>query len=244
MPNRRFWRLLGVLSALGLGCGGEEGPRAGVLVIPFELGNRKDCESLAISRVRAELDEGSIVEEADCDRGEVRFNLLMPGRYDAVLFGLDDDDVEVMDSLASGLVPLDVVGRGTTVVADPAVKLTAAPARLHLRWDFGFSSCGGAGIDSFLLTAWHADGSELLLETEIACDTPGQGRGQYRGVADEDRELGGDQLGEVNVQPFDENGIAVGDPIVFVFEAPGAGRRVELSLHCDEGGCEGSGQPD
>src|SRR3954447_25425273 len=95
--SMRWLGLLGVLIALA-GCGGG-GKDHGVLVVPYELGNHRDCASLGISSVRAELDDGSLVTEGDCDTGQVRFNLLDPGNYDVVVYGLDDDGVAVMDSL-------------------------------------------------------------------------------------------------------------------------------------------------
>lgn len=238
-------RLLGVLSAaLALGCGAEAGPDTGVLVVPFKLGNGRACEDLGVVSVRAELDDGDYVEEQDCAAGELRFQLLEPGPYDLVVYGLDGDGVPVMDSLAAGPLPVTVVGGGTTVVFDPPAQLTAAPAKLQLRWEFGFSSCEAAGIERFDISAWREDGSELLMISELACSTPGEGREQYRLVPDEDRELSGDELGEVEVQAYDAHGLAVGSPVVFAFDAPGAGREIELSLSCDAGGCDGSGMPD
>jgi len=235
---------LGVLLALASGGCSEEGHDTGVLVVPYELGNRRDCEQLGIVAVRAELDQGDYVEETDCDVGEVRFNLLEPGRYDVVVYGLDADEVAVMDSLESSPLAVDVVGSRTTVVLDPAARLTAAPAKLKLRWEFGFSSCESALIDTFAVKAWRSDGSELLMESEVECAMPGDGRGQYRVVPDEERDLSGDELGEVEVQPYDINALPVGEPVIFDFETPGPGHEVRLSLSCNAGGCDGSGTAD
>src|SRR5262245_28630762 len=94
---------------LGLGCNDEEAADDGVLVVPFALGNRKDCEDLGVVGVRVELDDGEIAQEVDCSAGEVRFNLLKPGRYDAVVYGLDEEGVAVMDSLEEGPRPVDVI---------------------------------------------------------------------------------------------------------------------------------------
>lgn len=226
------------------GCGSDDKPDNGVLVVPFELGNRRDCDSLGVVAVRAELDDGQVVEETDCDSGQIRFNLLKPGSYDIAVYGLDENGKAVMDSLAEGQLPIDVVGGGTTVVFDPAIKLTAAPAKLLLRWELGFGSCQSTSIKSFGLVAWRGDGSDLLMETEVDCDMPGEGAAQYRAVPDEERALRGEDFGEVEVQPKDKNGIAIGKPTSFAFESPGAGGKVKLSLKCDEGGCEGSGEPD
>jgi hypothetical protein len=160
------------------------------------------------------------------------------------LFGVDREGVAVMDSLQAGEVPVSVVGRGTTVIADPAIMLTAAPAHLQLRWGFGFGTCDSAGIKEFQVTAWRSDGSALLLDSKVACNAVGEGAEQYRGVPDLQRELVGNEVGEVNVQPLDKNGTPIGQAATFEFEAPGAGRFVNLSVTCDTGGCSGSGQPD
>ena len=244
----RTARLSTALCVLALcsasGCQSDKKDASGVLVVPFELGNRKACDELGVTSVRAELDDGTYSEETDCDAGELRFNLVHEGRYDLVVYGLDDHDDAIMDSLADGPLAVDVIGKHTTVVVDPAIKLTAAPASLLLRWELGFGSCESAHLGGFTVSAWRADGSELLMESEVACDMPGAGRDQYRLVPDKDRELSGDAVGEVQIQPFDVNDIAMGDPISFTFDSPGAGGKVKLSLACDEGGCDGSGAAD
>jgi hypothetical protein len=229
---------------LALGCEEDKGPDDGVLVVPFELGNRKQCADLGVAGVRVELDDGELSQEVDCEAGEVRFNLLDPGRYEVVAYGVDEDGVAVMDSLADGPLEVDVVGRDTTVVLDPPAMLTAAPAKLLLRWQFGFGSCESAAVGGFIVSAWRADGGELLMESDVPCDMPGEGREQYRRVPDEQRDLSGDSVGEVDVQPYDVNEIAMGDPSTFTFAPPGAGHEVKLSLTCNGGGCDGSGTAD
>lgn len=243
-PQRNCSLIVSSALMLLAGCGSDDKPDNGVLVVPFELGNRRDCSSLGVATVRAELDDGQYSEETECGTGQVRFNLLKPGSYDITVYGLDDHGKAVMDSLADGPLPVDVVGGGTTVVFDPAVKLTAAPAKLMLRWDLGFGSCESTSIKSFGVGAWRGDGSDLLMETDVACEMAGEGVSQYRDVPDKQRDLSGDEFGEVEIQPYDMNGIAVGDPATFTFDSPGAGGKVKLSLACDEGGCNGSGKPD
>jgi hypothetical protein len=245
MRSRKSLRWVFVLCAAPLAsCGGSDDRDTGVLVTPYELGNHRDCASLGVTTVRAELDDGRYIVEADCDADQVRFNLLEPGNYDVVVYGLDAAGWPVMDSLVDGPRSIDVVGDGTTVVVDPPLKLTAAPAKLQMRWGLGFGTCESTAIDSFGVTAWRGDGSDLLMETELSCDMAGEGSAQYRAVPDEERELRGDELGEVDIQPYDKDGIAVGDPITFKFASPGAGRQVKLSLNCDAGGCTGTGKPD
>lgn len=236
---------LAVVTALGSACSGEKDPEDGVLVVPYELGNRRACDEVGVRLVRAELDDPMYVEEALCGAGgEIRFPEVAPGSYHVRLFGIDRSGFAVMDSLEGGDVPVNVVGRGTTVVAEPAVMLTSAPAHLLLRWGFGFGTCESAGIERFAITAWRADGSELLLDTDLSCEEPGEGADQYRAVPDLERELAGNEVGEVTVQPLDRNRAPLGTPMLFRFDAPGAGRFVKLSINCSEAGCAGSGTPD
>lgn len=241
----RIGRLaLGCGLLLALGCGEENGSDEGVLVVPFQLGNRKECSDLGVVGVRVELDDGELSQEVDCEAGEVRFNLLDPGRYQVAVYGLDADGIAIMDSLAAGPLTADVIGRDTTVVLDPAATLTAAPAKLLMRWQFGFGSCESAAVGGFTVSAWRADGGELLMEADVPCGMPGEGREQYRQIPDLERELSGDSVGEIDVQPYDVNDIAMGDPTTFQFEPPGAGHAIKLSLTCNGGGCDGSGRAD
>jgi hypothetical protein len=244
-PRSRALLALALAAAFGSACGEDKDPEAGVLVVPYELGNRRTCDDVDVKIVRAELDDPMFVEETLCgNAGEIRFPEVPPGSYHVRLFGVDSSGFAVMDSLQSGEVPVSVVGRGTTVVADPAIKLTAAPAHLLLRWGFGFGTCESSGIARFAITAWRSDGSALLLDTHVDCEMPGEGAEQYRGVPDLERELAGNEVGEVNVQPLDKNDTPIGEASLFNFDAPGAGRYVKLSLSCDAGGCSGSGVPD
>ena len=213
-------------------------------MIPYELGNMRDCASLGIVSVRAELDDGFLVEEVPCDAGEVRFDRVPVDGYNVKLYGIDQDGYRIMDSVEAGKVTLKVIGAGTTVVADPAGQLTAAPAQLMMRWDCGFSTCDSAGIQSFEIMAWRQDGSHLLMETEVDCGMRGEGVDQYRSVPDLGRELAGDVFGEVSVQAVDVNGTYIGDAVGFFFDTPGAGRLVRLSLNCTGSGCIGTGDLD
>lgn len=233
------------LAALSLlACDGSDAVAKGVLIVPYELGNNRSCDDLGVDTVQADLDDGFIVEEVDCDEGQVRIESVPVGTYNIRVFGLDADGFPVLDSEATGPVKERVIDSSTTTV-DPKILLTSAPARLFVRWGFGFSSCDEEGVDHFLIRAWHKEGIQLLLESELNCMTKGEGSESYRRVPDPDRELGGDVLGEVSVQPVDADGNELGDPVVFVFDPPGAGHPVRLSLSdCSSNGCEGSGEPD
>lgn len=243
--KQRTWVYGVVLVAAGsAGCsllGNDK--QAGTLVVPFQLGNQKDCASLGVVTVRAELDTGDVSKEVNCAAGKIRLDGVKAGSHKVVLYGLDKDDLVIMDSL--GAQPLSIkVEDGKTALADPPVELSLAPVKLLLRWDFGFASCDGASIASFQVSAWRSDGAQRLLKTEVKCNTPGKGAGQYRDVPDSARDLSGDELGELEIQPVTSTAAAVGAPVKFTFAPPGPGREIKLSLTCDANGCTGSGSPD
>jgi len=231
--------VLATLSACVAGTGSD----SGALVIPYDFGKSRDCTTMGVVSVRAELNSGDTVE-ASCKRGRVRFDALEPGSYKVVMYGLDADGTAVVDSLASGPVGVDVVGGNARVVVDPPIQLVPAPAKLKLRWTFSFGSCESDEIDGFTVTGWHIDGTTELIVANLPCKTPGDRPERCRQVPDPGRTLAGDQLGAVDVQPYDESTLAVGDRVAFSFTPPGAGSEILLSIRCDEGGCQGSGEPD
>ena len=224
------------------GCGSND-PTEGVLVIPFKLGNGKTCEAVNVETVRAELDDGYMDEEVDCIDGEVRIDRVPEGHYDVKLYGISNG-FPVMDSLGGSKVVAHVVA-GITTTVEPAVVLTAAPAKLQVRWDLGYGNCDGSDFSKFHISAWETNGVDLLLDATLDCSAAGEGTLQYRTVADPDRELSGDLLGEVTIQPIDGSGAEKGDPVVFTFDPPGAGHPVRLSIDCSSSSeCTGSGMPD
>jgi hypothetical protein len=240
------WKLasgvLAAVAALG-GCAAATGSDSGALVVPYDFGKSRDCTTMGVQSVRAELNSGEMVE-ASCKRGRVRFDALEPGAYTVVMYGLDANGTAVVDSLSSGPVPVDVVGGNARVVVDPPIQLVPAPAKLKLRWTFGFGSCQSDEIDGFTVTAWHIDGTTELVVTNLPCATPGDRPERYRLVPDLGRTLAGEQLGAVDVQAYDESALAIGDRVAFSFAPPGPGGEILLSIRCDEGGCQGSGEPD
>lgn len=233
---------LSVMVALS-GCVVTKHADSGALVVPFEFGKQKDCGSSGVEFVRAELNTGESVE-GSCRRGRVRFEDLEPGPYTVVVYGMDHDGHEVMDSLDRKPVRVDVVGGHAMVVVDPPIQLVSAPAKLKLRWTFGFGSCESDEIGGFGITAWNVDQVTEMATAKLRCSTPGDHVENYRVVPDPGRLLVGDQVGSVDIQALDEADLPVGDRTTFTFDPPSAGDEIKLSISCDEGGCHGSGVPD
>jgi len=241
-----------VLSGLWLiGCllgacgdGGGDGESKGTLLVPFTLGNSRPCDVLGVKSVRAELNE-SYIQTAPCTAGQVRFVGIPSGTYNVELYGVDDMGVEIMDSTTEGDVTVNVMGNDQTTRRQPAITLTAAPAHLFVRWDFQFSNCKGAHIESFDIKAWRGAGDTLLVSQTLDCTAEGDGADGYHEIEDPERRLSGDEAGEVSVQPYDKNKAEIGSPVVFKFRAPGAGYDVKVTVECDAAGfCDGTGKPD
>lgn len=245
MPRSR-WKLersaLLVLVVMS-GCVVTRHSEPGSLVVPFEFAKEKDCVDSGVEFVRVELNTGEMIE-GSCRRGRVRFDGLEPGPYTVVVYGLDGDGREVMDSLDQKPVRVDVVGGRSLVVVDPPIQLVAAPARLKLRWTFGFGSCQSDEIAAFAVTAWDADYMTELLTATIDCLLPGDKVENYRVLPDPTRALAGGVMAAADVQALDESKLPVGDRVAFSFQAPAAGEQVRLSISCDAGGCTGSGIAD
>lgn len=237
---------MGLAGVLLAACGGDDGGGggSGILVVPFELGNDRSCESVGVESVRAELKGTDLEGEADCNAGQVRIKNVPAGSYRVTMSALDSNGVAVMDNVSSGDATASVSGEGHTDVVDPKVTLTAAPAHLKVRWNFSFSSCKGAGIDTFDVKAWRGSGDTLIVKETLSCTEEGEGRGGYRPIDDPERRFGGDVGGEVSVQPLDKDKVPVGKAAVFKFKAPGAGHDVKVTVDCNEGSCSGSGKPD
>jgi hypothetical protein len=211
----------------------------GTLIVPFRLGNDLSCETFHVKTVHGELDNGHddpYTDDAKCEAKELRFENVPSGAYKVRLFGYADDDDDanaVMDSLQNDELMMNVVGDGTTVIAEKKVMLTAAPAHLRIRWSFGFGTCKSAGISAFHVTVWKNDGSDLLLEDELGCEAVGDSDNDYyRKIPDDQRSLAGNEPGQVAVQPLNTLGGEIGDPLNYDYKAPGPGQNIELSVKC------------
>jgi hypothetical protein len=212
------------------GCA-DEGP--GALIVPFTLGNSKTCDEVGVSRVRVVLGNEAYEEDADCGDGEVRVDDVPAGRYDLLVEGLAADGVTIMDNLDNDDRRVEVVGDGATVELE-SVLLTDTPAQLLVRWDFGFSNCASADIAQFVFTAFETGGTSVLLEEEVDCDSESDAPNGFHLVPDPDRSLKGGLFGEANISAKP----ATTTDLSFMFEPPGPGRPIYLSLECDDDGCE------
>lgn len=221
------------LAALS-GCKNED---PGSLLVTYRLGNDRSCAEAGVQEIRVVLDEDNGIENsAPCAEGTVELLGLPIGTYNVDVTGIDENGVVIMDNVKDGVTKVTVKGDGKELTP-PEIALTDAPAKLQLRWDFGFTSCENAGIEAFEIEAFDDSGSENLLAAELTCTAQPDTSDGYRAVPDPERQLNGRRLGEVGIQPLDSSGAPVGDRLIFTLEPPSPGYTVSLTMECDETGC-------
>ena len=233
-----------VLTALTLtpACKNED---PGSLIVTYRLGNDKSCQEAGVQEIHVVLDEENGIEEsAACAAGQVEILGLPVGNYNVDVTGIDANGVVIMDNIDDGTTKANVTGSGKELM--PAeIALTDAPAKLEVRWDFGFTSCENTGIDSFEIEAFDESGSASLVSGSLGCSDLADNNDGYHFVADPDRNIDGRRLGEVGVQPVDSDGVEVGDRVLFTIMPPSPGYTVQLTFDCVEGGCTSpTGVPD
>jgi len=224
------------------GCQPDRGP--GAVVVAYQLGNNKTCDEVGVREIRAAIfkgtwDEPTVLfsETVPCTNGEVILDPVEPNIYEVRVIGYDQNGVATFDNLGQ------IAAQRRVEVFDAAesmfdAELTARPAELRVRWRLsgGFASCSNVGIDRFEISAYTTD-QTLLHRSTLRCDLAGDSQG-YRMVPDPDRSLNGTFLGDVGIQALAANGEKVGTPALFVFDPPGSGYSVDLTIECTEAGCE------
>jgi hypothetical protein len=232
--------LLATATLLG-GCA-ETDP--GSALIKYRIGNDKTCAEAGVDQIKVTLDEEDGIDETfPCGEGEFLYEGIPVGKYTVIVEGIDDLGVTIVDNIDAEETKLNISGDGSEKETN-IIALTDSPAKLRVRWDFGFASCESVGVESFLIEAYDSTGSNQLLSETIDCTTPGEGSEGYRAVPDPDRELLGGVFGEVGVRPQDASGGLVGQAVIFGFTSPMPGYTISTTLVCDEAGCTGSGSPD
>jgi hypothetical protein len=255
-PTHRFLPSFSVAILLAsismVGC--KDADELGDASIEFELGNAKLCSEVNVSSIRVVLSRGegealeNLYDETfPCTDTAVIVEDIEPQAYDLLVQGLFEDPdkgtIATFDNLGAEAVERKIeIFEGS--LAQEMVLLTARPADLLVRWDFGFTNCMGAGIDRFRIRAFEVGGGNLLLEDEIDCEATSDVAGGYRPVPDLDRVLNGSLLGEVGVTALNASGTEIGEQTTFAFAPVGAGYPVKLTLNCDELLCTGTGTVD
>jgi len=226
------------------GYGGTATPGASVMVtVPFRLDQGRTCQEMGVDAVRVELGDMTYVATAPCGDGQVQLLNVLEGSYALHVVGLNAGGIVVADDFSSSVKTLTVRGPDAMTGTEPAT-LTAAPAQLLLRWDLGWGRCTSFGIDHFAVTLRRPATADSLLETTLACALEGDDVGRYRRIPDPERRVAGSEPGAVSVQPKGRNGAAVGSESRIMFDAPGAGHEVRMTLDCSSAVCASTGKPD
>lgn len=241
MRTRIFASLL-CLTALAA-CNKEDPP--GSLIVPFSIGADIPCSSLGVTQVTIELwsmpAEGAPGEQVDsaivsCDDGQAEFTSLAVGRYEVRASGIDMDNVVIVDNGGKDKVDTAEVTSGTENTADE-VNMSITPAKLHVRWKLndGFGQCTDVPAKQFVVSAYSNNGGTKMYEYAFDCDPVEEPVNGYNVVIDDGRQVEGDELDLITINPIDAMGNDVlPDPLYFQMTPPGYGRTVKLTaaLNC------------
>lgn len=241
--HARLFASLFCLSVLGLSsCGGDDPP--GSLIVPFEIGAGVQCTTFGVTEVTVTLKtmsaSGGIAEEiasevVPCDDRQAEFTGLAAGRYEVVATGVDTAGVVIVDNGGKKKPDIAEVTSGAENTAD-VVNMSATPAQIHVRWTLngGFGQCSDVPATGFVVGAYDNGGASLLHEYVFDCDPDEPAVGGYNIVVDEDRDVEGDEVDLITVNPVDAMGKSVvATKLSFAMMPPGHGRIIKLTAALD-----------
>jgi hypothetical protein len=231
------------LTAAVAACG--DGEQSGTLNVTYRFGPGGSCENLGIQDVRVVVGNDVATEEAPCDDDDptVVVSSVSAGVRDVLVEGLSivgSDEFRVADNFGNAADDerVEVLGGASK---DFAVTLTPTPATLEFIWEVRtpdngpIPRCQDAAVDSFQVTAYEG-ASDILSYDFIYCDSAG-----IDPLPDEERRIKGTDVDGVIVTPI--AGSLNFDPIEFVFDPPGPGRTVRMSIRCLGDMCSADGEP-
>ena len=241
MRTRLFASLL-CLTALAA-CNKETPP--GSLIVPFSIGADIGCSTLGVTQVTIELwsqpAEGAPGEQVDsatvsCEDGQAEFQSVPVGRYEVRASGVDMENVVIVDNGGKNKPDTAEVTSGTQNTADD-VNMGITPAKLLVRWKLndGFGQCTDVPAKQFEVKAYKNSGGLEIYNYAFDCDPAEDQVDGYNVVVDDDRQIEGDVLDLITINPIDAMGMDVTtDPLYFQMTPPGFGRTVKLtaSLNC------------
>lgn len=244
----RLFASLFCLSVLATSaCGGEDPP--GTLIVPFEIGAGVACSTLGVTNVTVSLvmmssagaeDEEIASETVSCEDKQAEFSGIAAGKYEIRATGVDGEGVIVVDNGGKTKPDVGEVTSGAENTAD-VVNMSATPAKLLLRWKLndGFAQCTDVPATVFEVKAFDNGGASLLHEYAFDCDPMEEPVDGYNVVLDDGRDVEGDELEVITVEPLDDMGASVAPKVFFNMSPPGHGRTIKLtvSLDCAMGMC-------
>lgn len=218
-------------------CGGDE--PSGSLIVPFVIGADVPCSTVGVTEVTVQLtsrpqDGGepqTFEETVACDDKQAVFASLDAGRYDVVAKGVDAEGVVVVDNGGKDPVDTAEVTSGAENTAD-TVSMSTTPATVEVRWSIGggFVQCSSIPTTEFRVSLFEDGGANQLHSHTFKCDDMGDAMG-YHLVLDEGRDIKGDQLELIKIEPLDAKGVVNGMAASFTITPPGNGRTLKVSTN-------------
>lgn len=230
-----FASLLCLTALVAPACGGDE--PSGSLIVPFVIGADVPCSTVGVTDVTVQLvshpqDGGEpqmFEEKVACEDKQAVFDSLDAGRYDVVAKGIDAEGVVIVDNGGKDPVDSAEVTSGAENTAE-TVSMSTTPATVEVRWSIGggFVQCSSIQTTDFRVSLFEDGGANLLHQHTFKCDDMGDAMG-YHLVMDEGRDIKGDQLELIKIEPLDSGGKVNGMAASFMFMPPGHGRTVKVS---------------
>lgn len=241
MRTRLFASLFCLTVIAPTACGGDDPP--GTLIVPFEIGAGVACSTLGVTNVTITLlsmpASGAEAEEiasetVSCEDKQAEFSGIVPGRYEIRATGVDGENVIVVDNGGKDKPDLGEVTSGAENTAD-VVNMSATPAQIHVRWKIndGFSQCTDVPATEFVVKAFDNGGASELHTHAFDCDPIEEPVGGYNVVIDEGRDIEGDELEVITIEPIDAMGASVAPKLFFNMSPPGHGRIIKLTALLD-----------
>lgn len=227
-------------------CNKEDPP--GSLIVPFSIGAGIDCSTLGVTQVTVELwsmpAEGAPGEQVadetvSCSDGQAEFTSVPVGRYEVRASGIDGESIVIVDNGGKSKVDTAEVTSGAMNTADD-VNMSITPAKILVRWKLndGFGQCTDVPAAQFVVTAYSNSGGTQMYQYAFDCDPAEEQVMGYNIVLDDGRQIEGDELELITVNPIDAKGNdLLPDPLYYQMTPPGYGRTVKVTAQLD---CSGT----
>ncbi len=233
------------LVALTAACTGDT---TGGMTLNVRLGpdtaNAATCSQFDVQEIRATLGDSEYEASGACG-DDLVFSDVPAGRWDLAVEAIDSQGFTVLDNGADDE-RIEILAGS---VIDHQSQLTATPAQVMVRWSVnlgGFQAqCSDPMVetDRFRVEAWDDIGGRLAEHT-FNCDDPADAEegASYRVVPDPDRAIKGNLLSEVSVTVLRADGTELAPIPRFMLDTPpGAGRKLFLTVSCDDNSCQSTG---
>ena len=208
------------------------------------------CESAGIHSIKAVLNDGINVYKVttDCADYGIWMENIPAGLYDLTLYGLDDQNKVVVDSLDYDHLYVQILGNDIVAPNIEMITLTEATVQLWTRWSVGYYTCGTLDIQAFFFEVMGPNSDKPVFKATLECSKNGTENGQYRVIEDKKKELAQNEFTQIIVTALEKDDRPRGEQFQIVWDVvddpaegelsdPGPGGIIDLTFQCNQAGC-------